>query len=288
VTVPVSVRSIRAASACATLALAVLLGGCGGAATGAAGLAADGEAIVLRDLGVAIVRVNDREAAVLTPSGIVRVGLAPDGRLTRTGEPIAIEGLAPIALDATNGQDLYIADGPAVRRYSDEGRLVQTLRVPALDRLAGTADPTAAAGETTAVAVASDGRVLVAEASRGTIQVWQGGRLEQVLPREAVTLGLAALGARLFVLTGQGVDVLDADGRPLDSWPVEEIGAPLGIAAHGDALLVRGTLGLALVSADGRRQRGVAIPNNVIGATVLGETVVGLTADAVLVLGRME
>ena len=33
-------------------------------------------------------------------------------------------------LDATNGQDLYVADGARVLRFSDEGRLVQTLRIP--------------------------------------------------------------------------------------------------------------------------------------------------------------
>lgn len=281
-------RLIRAASACATLALAVLVGGCGGAPMGTAGLAADREAIALRDLGIVIARVNDREAAVLTASGIVRVGLAGEGRLARIGEPIAVERLVPIALDATNGQDLYITDGPTVRRYSDEGRLVQTLRVPALDRLAGATDPTTPPGDATALAVAADGRVFIAEASRGTIQAWQGGRVEQVFRRETPTLGLAAVGRRLFVLTARGVEVLDADGRSLDSWPVEEIGVPLGIAAHGDSLLVRGTLGLALVSADGRRQQVVPLADTVIGATVLGDSVVGLTADAVLVIGWME
>ena len=40
---------------------------------------------------------------------------------------------APHDIDATNGQDLYVADGSRVRRFSDEGLEVQMLSIPAVD-----------------------------------------------------------------------------------------------------------------------------------------------------------
>jgi hypothetical protein len=156
--------------------------------------------------------------------------LAPDGSLRTTiGGPGTGDYafLAPAGLDPTNGLVLLVADrdNGRVQRFSNEGRLLESIVVPA-DPLAEQDGrfETADRGRPVAVASAPSGELFVADERRGVVLQWDERRaLRRVIGgpedgrgalRRPVGLALAPDG-RLFVAdAGLGaVLVYDAFGE---------------------------------------------------------------------------
>ncbi|OZC02354.1 hypothetical protein BSZ36_04800 [Rubricoccus marinus] len=194
-------------------------------------------------------------------------------------------------LDATNGQDLYVADGARVLRFSNEGRLVQTIRIPAVDRLFVAAPEAAPSGEAVAVASGAEGTVFVAEASRGVVQVWRDGQLVDVLEGFGEPVALAVVGRRLFVADRQrqSVDVRDTAGQPLETLDAKELGGVTNVSASETGVLVLGPRGVLLFSPEAERLWRVDIESEapVLDAAIHDGVLFALTARALTALGRV-
>ena len=282
------------------LALSVVLGACGGPPAApepprAPELAAVSGAPLSVGLGAPLVALSasplgrgrlPEALLVLTAEGVRRVQWSPLGLGPLADAIGAGDVEAPRGLDATNGQDLYVADGDRVLRFSDEGLLVQTLRVPAVDRLGVAAPEAAAPGEAVAVAAGPDGAVFVAEASRGAVQVWQGGQLVDVLGGFESPLALVVRGRRLFVLDRLTLHVRDTSGAPLAS--VSAAGA-LALAPLGDGVMRVSQRDVEAIAPSGDRlwRTPLVSAAPVLGAAVVGETLFVLTPEALTAVGTV-
>ncbi|MEM1054181.1 MAG: hypothetical protein AAGI52_01540 [Bacteroidota bacterium] len=207
-------------------------------------------------------------------------------------ETIGTGGLAPSDLDATNGQDFYVADGARVLRFSDEGLLVQTLDIASVDAPPIATGPTLLPGEAVAVAAGADGQLYVAEVTRGTVQVWRDGALADVLGGVGQPVALASRGRTLYVADASlpGVRVLGANGREVRQIRDEHLETVVSISLAGDTLVALSREAVVLFGADGARLHVVPISG---GAALLDAVVVDgrlfvLTSDAVHGLGRLE
>ncbi len=176
-------------------------------------------------------------------------------------------------------------------RFSDEGRLVQTLRIPAVDRLSVAAPEAAPPGEAVAVASGAEGTVFVAEASRGVVQVWRDGQLADVLGGFGEPVALAVAGRRLFVADRQrqSVHVRDTAGQPLATLDGAELGGVTNVSAGEMGVLVLGPRGVLLFSPGGRRLWRVDIESQapILDAAIHDGVLFALTARALTALGRV-
>ena len=274
------------------LALAVLVGACGGpplapgAIPAAPELEAPSGAPLAVSLGATLVALSASPDGlhVLTVGGVREVQWSPLGLGPLAGTVGRAEIEAPRGLDATNVQDLYVADGDRVLRFSDEGLLVQALRVPAVDRLDALTPEVATPGEAAAVASGAGGVVFVAEASRGTVQVWQGGQLVDVLGGFDGPRALAVRGRRLFVLDRQRLHVRDTAGAVLGA--VRADGAT-SLAPLGDGVLMVSQADVEALAPNGDRLWRTPLVSEapVLGAAVVGETLFVLTPEALTAVG---
>ena len=291
--------SPRTTASRAIAALAVVLAGCVGVlreATPTADLPRDGGAAGAFWADGSVIAtsvVSPDQAFVLTTDGIDRLALNPLG-LARLAVPTigAGEMRAPRDLDATNGQDLYVADGARVLRYSGEGRLVQTLNVPSVDALLISTAPVAPPGEAVAVAAGVEGTVYVAEATRGVVQVWRDGALADVFGGLGRPVSLAARGRTLYVADAASgvVRVLDDDGRELRVWRDDALASIVSVSLSRDRVVILASDAVVLVSAEGDRQRVVPVSGGaaLLDAAVVEDRLLVLTASGVYDLGRLD
>ncbi|MEM6328322.1 MAG: hypothetical protein AAF791_14500 [Bacteroidota bacterium] len=282
--------------------LVLLLAGCGSARVNPSALpTADlpyAGAIVAYGVGETLVGLGvstDGRLFVLSESGVQLVrgfdwGLGGELSALLTGETMGSGLLAPADFDPTNGQDVLIADGSRVLRFSDEGQRVQTLDVPAVDRLEPTPGSTRSPGEAVAVAAGTDGRVFVADASRGVVQVWRDGALVDVLDGLGRPVSLAADGRRVAVADAEQdvIRVLDSDGRPLATLEHEALAGLRSVSFAGDRILALGTE--AVVVFEGGAVRVIPVSNGaaLLDVALAGDRLFGVTADAVVLLGLVE
>ena len=231
---------------------------------------------------------------VLHENGVMRLRLSGPGLLMETGERIASREIdAPRDLDATNGQDLYVADGSRVLRFSAEGRLVQTLSIPSALAPLATATPTASPGDAVAVAAGVEGTVYVAEATRSAVQVWREGGLADVWDGLGRPVSLATRGRTLYVGEGDVVRVLDTAGQPIRTLRHEVLSRVTSVSLTPDHVVVLGLAEIVLFPvrpSDSASPRVIPITGGatLLDAAVLGGRLVVLTADAVHVLGRVD
>lgn len=249
---------------------------------------------------------------LLTEAGIEPGSYSPSFGLVIQRQPVDRIGgdlLAPRDLATTNGQEFYVADGPRVLRFSEEGRLVQTLRIPAVDALTVSTAPTASPGEAVAVAVGTGGRVYVAEATRGVIQIWEDGRLTDVIGGVETPVALASDGRLLVVGDGGsgGVFLLDRDGALAQVLRHDALTAVRSVSLTDDRIVVAGPAAIVLFSRDGTPQRTIPIwgetvrgggqtgplvrsdsPVEVLDALLADHRLLVLTPDGVFNVGVVE
>ena len=242
---------------------------------------------------LALSATSPRDAFVLTSDGVSRLVLSPIG-LARGAEPtLGAEDLsAPRDLDATNGQDLYVADGSRVLRYSAEGRLVQTLDVPSVDALLVSTAPTAPPGEAVAVASGAEGTVYVAEATRGVVQVWRDGALSDVFGGLGRPVSLATRGRTLHVAdrVSRAVRVLDETGRELRVLRHEALTDVISVSVGADRVVVLAPEAVVIFSAEGDVDRVVPVSGGaaLLDAALVGGRLLVATPGGVHDLGRVD
>ncbi len=233
--------------------------------------------------------------------------------LSSTGLPVAALGgpgaggyafLAPADLDPTNGQVLVVADAGngRLQRFSNEGRLLDILPVPAVFatedlRRSGAvgreARPDAldpgGDGRPIAVASAATGELFAVEEVQGVVLRWDGRReLERVVGgadagegalREPVDLALGPDG-RLFVADRGRAAVLvyDPFGRYLRRIAAGTARGVTAVAVARDRLLLAFPDRVLVYGLDGRLRRALAfdLPQPLVGADA--------TADGLLLL----
>lgn len=266
----------------ALLALALLVGCAPAGVTPEAADLPPGEAVTATPIGPAF---RDARAIGTDASGAIYVADAGTDRVTilaADGSTITTLGgsgtgdyalLAPAGLDPTNGLVLFVADrdNGRIQRFSNEGRLLETIIVPAdpLSVQAGRQEDDDR-GRPIAVASAPAGELFVVEDGRGVVIRWDDRRaLQRVIGgaedgrgalRRPVALALAPDG-RLFVAdAGAGaVIVYDAFGeflRRIGEGTIADLRAVAsarGEAARGARLAVVGARHVALYDLEGTR-----------------------------------
>ncbi len=276
----------RTYEGCPYVLALLLLAGCAGRPPEPAASVPVGEARAAEPFGPAF---EDAVALAADPAGrlyvvdagaSVVVTLTPDGLpLNRLGGPGTGDYafLAPADIDPTNGLVLAVADAGngRVKRFSNDGRLLETLRVPAdgdadglrFGRL-GAADDggdtaEAGAGRPVAVASAVTGELFAAEALRGVVLRWDdrarrvrvvgGTEAGEGALREPVDLALGPEG-RLFVADrGHGaVLAYDAFGSYLRRFADGAARSLRAVAVVGDRLVIVLPRQLLVYGLDGR------------------------------------
>ncbi len=233
--------------------------------------------------GIVLARFEDARALAATPDGtlyVVDAGASVVYRLG-VGEGPAVFGgagtgdgalLDPVDVDPTNGQAVFVADeAGTVTHFTIEGRAAETVAVPEVEasraaRAVGPVPSEAPRGRPLAVAAGTDGSLYVVEAERGVVLRLNGQRsVERVLGGSgagalAQPVGLALGRDGVLFVADRGrrvVQPFDAFGAPGAAIPVE--GAPVAVSVAGDSLVVVTPSSVAVHTADGRRQRVVAV-----------------------------
>lgn len=175
-------------------------------------------------------------------------------------------------VDPTNGQAIIVADAGTGRivRYTEEGRVAETIPVPQIDDLLGRAGD--GAGRPIAVA-AGPGSVLYAiEAERGLVLRWDADRqLDRVLGGSSSSRPLLAPFAlavsdegTLLVADTDRIIVFDAFGSVQDEYPV---GGALNVAvAEGVELAVGGD---AILRLDGGGDIPIALGEALVDVAII-------------------
>lgn len=231
---------------------------------------------------------------VLLDGGLVSTDISPSYGFTFSpGASGPLAGLFDdaVAMDATNGQRVYVADSDRVRLFSEDGRLLQTLAIESIDRPSIGAPEARSPGEVAGVAAGPGSSVFVSESTRGTIQVWEGGSVTDVFADVGQPGALAVSGRRLYVLDAASGDVrvLDTAGAPLATWDASDLGGAISVAVVGDEILVLGAGGAALTRQDGARLWHVDIESAepLVGATIHRGWLVAATRRGLTLLGRV-
>lgn len=198
---------------------------------------------------------------------------------------------SPTALDATNGQSVFVAEPDRIVVVSEDGRRFATFDVESIDRPSVGAPEARSPGEVAGVAVGPGGTVFVSEATRNAIQVWEGGSVTDVIGGVGQPRALAVSGRRLYAVDAASGDVreLDTSGAPLTTWDAADLGGAVSVAALGDEVLVLGREGAALVERDGTRlwRVGIESMEPLVDATIHRGWLVVATRRGLTLLGRV-
>lgn len=197
----------------------------------------------------------------------------------------------PVGMDATNGQSIYVAESDRVTLVSEDGRRLLAFAVESIERPVVGAPEARSPGEVAGVAAGPGGTVFVSEATRNVIQVWESGRVIDVIGGINQPRALAVSGRRLYVVDAASGDVrvLDTSGAPLATWETGDLGGAVNVAALGDGILVLGRDGAALMDREGSRLWRVDIESGepLVAATIHRGWLVVATRRGLTLLGRV-
>ncbi|HYE94890.1 MAG TPA: NHL repeat-containing protein [Rubricoccaceae bacterium] len=198
--------------------------------------------------------------------------------------------LEPADVDPTNGLDLYVADAGngRLQRFSDDGRLVESLAVP-LDPEApeerGTEE--GLPGRPVSVAAGPARTLFAVEANGRRVLRWDTGRAvrratapppgTEGAPVDPVAVAVFSEGTLAVADRAQAAVLLyDAYGSFLRAIPAQAVGEVRNVAVSGRRLLVVGPAAVAVHILDGGRLDLLAFD--------LGEPIV----DAAVTLGHLH
>ncbi len=297
------------------LALALLVAGCAARPPDRAAPVPvpAGDSLAVQPFGP---RFEEARALAADPAGRLYVAdagastvvtLTPEGLpLNRLGGPGTGDYpfLDPEDVDPTNGLVLVVADAGngRIQRFSSDGRLLETLRVPAtLDETDGPrssrfgvpddgGDPAeTGGGRPVAVASAVTGEVFAVDELRGVVLRWSDrersvrvvGGIEAGEGALREPVGLALAGGRLFVADRGhgGVLVYDAFGSYLRRIAGDSAPDLRAVAVVGDRLVLVLPRRLLVYGLDGRQRRVLApsIPEPLVGVAGTERSLVLLT-----------
>jgi DNA-binding beta-propeller fold protein YncE len=177
---------------------------------------------------------------------------------TLGGSGTSDEGLfAPIDVDPTNGQAIYVADRESgtIHRFTSEFRAAEVFAVPDF----AAAPSNAARARPSAVLAGPGGMLYVAEESRGVVLLLNASReLERVISPSGASsvgkpVGLAFEAATGNLMVADGatgmIRIFDPFGTPLRAVQAMDIGNLIGISqAEERGTLVIGSAGIALMA----------------------------------------